>query len=235
MPFDKLESQSKSEYVVEQILTAIEAGEYTVGDKLPPEQEIAELTGVSRPSVRQALGSLRLVGILETRSGDGTYVKSAQGYAGLDQSQILSMLKPGSNPFEALEVRRALETSVIGYAIERSTPEDLEKLGAALKRITKSIEDKDYDELLKADMDFHMTLGKATKNSLIEQIYSSLWDIMKQDLWKDLKKGFLGASKTHLEETKNSHEGIYEAIKNQDEDKAIKVMKKHFDEIEQLF
>lgn len=75
--FERLVSKKKSEHVVEQILEAIKSGRYGPGDKLPPEEEIAKLTGVSRPSVREALGALRLIGILETKVGDGTYVKNA--------------------------------------------------------------------------------------------------------------------------------------------------------------
>ena len=111
---EKLESKKKSIHVVEQLLQAIGEGEYKVGDKLSSEEKIARMTGVSRPPVRQALGSLALVGIVETRPGDGTYAKSATAYAHLNQSQILAMLKPGSNPFEALEVRRALDP-IAGY------------------------------------------------------------------------------------------------------------------------
>jgi GntR family transcriptional repressor for pyruvate dehydrogenase complex len=232
---EKLESKKKSIHVVEQLLQAIGEGEYKVGDKLPSEERIATMTGVSRPPVRQALGSLALVGIVETRPGDGTYVKSATAYAHLNQSQILAMLKPGKNPFEALEVRRALETGVVGYAIDRSTPEDLEELGEDLKRITRSIGDGNYDDLLKADMDFHMSIGKATKNFLIEQIYSSLWEIMKQDLWRDLKKGFLAASETHLQETLDLHTEIYKAICDGDKNEALEAIERHFDDIEKLF
>ena len=75
---EKLESKKKSVYVVEQLLDAIDKGVYSLGDKLPSEQVIVEQTGVSRPSVREALGALRLVGVLETRMGDGTYVKSTK-------------------------------------------------------------------------------------------------------------------------------------------------------------
>ena len=70
--FRKLQHKKRSAHVVEEVLHAISTGLYTVGDKLPSEQEIAELTGVSRPSVREALGVLRFVGILETKVGDGT-------------------------------------------------------------------------------------------------------------------------------------------------------------------
>lgn len=235
---EKLKSKKKSVYVVEQLLNAINKGVYTVGDKLPSEQVIVEQTGVSRPSVREALGALRFVGILQTRMGDGTYVKST-GWNSVNalaaESQILSMLeKERGNSFEALEARRTLETNLITYAVERRTLEDLQELEAALKRIIASIKTKDYDGLLEADRDFHLAIGKATKNSLLEQMLTFLLDVMEQGLWPRIKKELLQTSEGHLEETQRSHQGIYEAIKDSDREKAVEIVERHFDEIEKL-
>ncbi|NIA10831.1 MAG: FCD domain-containing protein [Nitrospiraceae bacterium] len=236
---EKLESKKKSVHVVEQLVDAIDRGVYKVGDRLPSEEALAEQTGVSRPSVREALGALRLVGILETRMGDGTYVKSTGGNKASRLSvepQILSTLEEEKgNPFEALEARRVLETNLIPYAAERRTSEDLQELEAALKRIIASIKTKDYGGLLEADRDFHLAIGKAAKNSLLEQMLTFLLDVMKQGLWPRMKKELLAASKRHMEETRRSHQGIYEAIKERNNEKAVEIMEQHFDEIERLY
>ena len=73
--FKKLEHKKKREYVASQIMEAIRNGTFKVGDKLPSEQAMAESIGVSRPSIREALGALRIVGIIETINGVGTVVK----------------------------------------------------------------------------------------------------------------------------------------------------------------
>jgi len=236
---EKLESKKKSVHVVEQLLDAINEGVYKVGDKLPSEQVITEQTGVSRPSVREALGALRLVGILETRMGDGTYVKSTGGNkaSGLSVDfQILSTLEEEKgNPFEALEARRVVETNLIKYAVDRRTSEDLQELETALKRIIASIEAKDYDGLLTADRDFHLGIGKAAKNSLLEQMLAFLLDVMEQSLWPQMKKDLLVGSERHLEETRRSHQEIYKAIKERAGKEGIQAMNEHFAEIERLF
>jgi GntR family transcriptional repressor for pyruvate dehydrogenase complex len=237
---ERLEAnKKKSLHVVEQLLNAIDSGVYEVGCKLPSEQVLAEQTGVSRPSVREALGALRLIGILETRMGDGTYVRSAERNRGSvlpEESQVLSILEEESgNPFEALEARRALEGNIIKYAAERRTSEDFQELEAALRRIVGSIEVRNYDELLCADRDFHLAIGKAAKNSLFEQMLTFLLDVMQQGLWPRMKKELLQASEKHLEETRRSHKEIYEAIKERSTDKAVEIMGRHFDEIERLF
>jgi len=236
---EKLESKKKSVHVVEQLVDAIDRGVYKVGDRLPSEEALAEQTGVSRPSVREALGALRLLGILETRMGDGTYVKSTGGNKASHlsvKSQILSMLEEEKgNPFEALEARRTLETNLLKYAVERRTSEDLQELEAALKRIIASIKAKDYDALLTADRDFHLVIAKATNNTLLEQMLTFLLDVMEQGLWPQMKKDLLVTSEMHLEETRRSHQEIYEAVKDRNVGEVVKAMERHFDDIERLF
>ncbi|MDR7465382.1 MAG: GntR family transcriptional regulator, partial [Armatimonadota bacterium] len=77
MPFQRILTKKKSTHVAEQILQAIMSGQYRVGDRLPPERVLAEEMGVSRPSVREALSALQIVGVVASRVGDGTYVRSA--------------------------------------------------------------------------------------------------------------------------------------------------------------
>ena len=75
MPFVKVRTKKKSDCIAEQILTAIHGGIYQMGDKLPSEQEMAEKTGTSRASVREALSALRLAGIVESITGNGIYIR----------------------------------------------------------------------------------------------------------------------------------------------------------------
>ena len=236
---EKFESKRKSVHVVEQLLDAIKSKSYRVGDKLPSELVIAEQTGVSRPSVREALGALRLVGILETRMGDGTYVKDVSWNKVDDspyESQVLLLLESGEgNPFEALEARRTVEIDLVKYAAERRTSKNLRDLKLALDRIISSTEALDFSELLNADEEFHLVIGRAATNSVLERVLTFLLDVMKQSIWPRLKRELLVSSKQHLEETAHTHLAIYNTIKERDSEKAAKVMAQHFDEIEMLF
>ncbi|MGC9529627.1 MAG: FadR/GntR family transcriptional regulator [Candidatus Bipolaricaulaceae bacterium] len=235
--FEKLSSKRKSEHVVEQILSAIRRGDYQIGDKLPPEEEIAEMIGVSRPSVREALGALRLVGILETKIGDGTYIKNDTWVkrGGIDiETKLISMLESEEDPFAALESRRALETGLLAYAVERRGREDLEEMESALRRILGSIEAKRYDDLLRADRDFHLAIARASQNSVLIRTLTSLFDIMERSLWPRMKKELLQAGQRHLEETRRSHRELYQAIRAKDKARAIQIMERHFEEIESL-
>lgn len=77
MQFEEIGNKKKSIQIATQILTAIGNGRVQAGDRLPPEEEIARMTGTSRPSVREALGALQIVGVLETKAGSGTFVRKS--------------------------------------------------------------------------------------------------------------------------------------------------------------
>ena len=109
-----------AELVVDFVRGHIERGELRPGDRLPPERELAQQIGVSRPSVRAGLRSLSAMGVVQTRHGSGTYI--ADGPPQLD-SQPLSMLASlhGFTPDQMFEARRVLEVGVAGLAAERAS------------------------------------------------------------------------------------------------------------------
>ncbi len=242
MAFEKIAPgtfQNRSSLIAKIIVEKIQAGEYKVGSKLPPERVLAEQMGVGRPAIREAICALQIVDIVESRPGDGTYVQNTE-WANPStlqrESSALSLLEEGDNPFEALEARRTVEADTVRRASERRDQQDLEKIKLTLDRIVAAVRDKEIDDLLEADCEFHEAIAVAAKNTLLERILKSLMKVMEQELWTKIKKQFLASnSKDHLSETVKSHEEIFEAIKNQDGQRAAKIMERHFDEIERLF
>ena len=89
--FQKLEEKKKPLHVASQLVDAIKGGDFDVGEKLPTEEELSEMTGVSRASVREALAALRLGGIIQTKVGKGTYVKQIPVEDSI-QDKILNIL-----------------------------------------------------------------------------------------------------------------------------------------------
>jgi GntR family transcriptional repressor for pyruvate dehydrogenase complex len=234
--FRKLEQKKRSAHVVDEILRAVTTGRYDVGDKLPSEQEIADLTGVSRPCVREALGVLRYVGILDTRVGDGTYVRampSGANSAGAEAS-IREILEQSENPFEALEARRVLESTAAAYAAERRTDKDLAELEGVLAELIDCSNRGDIDNLLQADQNFHSIVGRATRNPLLDQMLGWLLGLLEEGMWPHLKSRLLTESERHMQETRNSHTELFQAIRDQDASAARAIMDRHFDEIDRL-
>ena len=100
MEFEKIKQvkfQRKSTIIAEQILEKIKHGEYKSGAKIPPERTLAEQMGVGRPSIREAISALQIVGILESRPGDGSYVADPGGF---DDSMFraLQLLEGSQSP-----------------------------------------------------------------------------------------------------------------------------------------
>ena len=129
-----------SEYVLNHLIESIQSGKYEVGNKLPTEAEICEMLGVSRPSVREALSALRLAGVIESKKGDGTYVKALSVSFGQNEETF----DHGTNIFELLEARRVIEPAVGQLALEVMGAEYEEKIRLALESMHKATKEKDF-------------------------------------------------------------------------------------------
>ncbi len=111
MTFEKVTQarfKKKSSFIADQILLMINSGRYKAGSKLPSERIITEQMGVSRPSLREAISALQIVGILESRPGDGTYVCGPAATEDLVR-QALDVLEECDSPYENMQARKALE------------------------------------------------------------------------------------------------------------------------------
>src|SRR5512137_451036 len=131
MPFQPIKPKKVSNQIAEQIRTSILAGEFTPGEKLPPERELAELFGVSRPSVREALNTLAAAGMVESYQGGGTVVKSlVESSSGPPLSELIKVER--ERALDVIEVRKCMEGWTAYYAAQRALPEDLRKLAAII-------------------------------------------------------------------------------------------------------
>lgn len=231
MPFEKIKigAAKKSAYVAEQILEAINRGEYALGDKLPSERKIAESMGVSRIPVREALSALQLAGVVETITGDGTYVRESRGPTGT-KSLALMILETGESPFEALRARKILELGIVSFLIDTPRLTSLPEIERVLGDMTSAVEQQNLDAYFRTNRDFHLTLAKATENSLLERFMGYLLGIMDQPLWVEAVQKYF-ANYEHIRgQAADRHRRIYEAICAKDKQRALKEMKDHFDE-----
>lgn len=218
----------KSIYVAEQIMEAINRGDYKVNERLSSERKIAEEMGVSRVPVREALSALQVVGIVESVPGAGSYVRKL-GESPLIRSQAISVLEESESPFEAYGARRIFEAGIMGLVINEANPMDLAKIEKVFERMSKAVEAKNFDEYFKSNRDFHLAIAQATHNSLIERVISYLLNVMGQPLWKEAVQKYL-SDYDHIEKYLHRHRRIFTAIKNKHRGFAEKEMKKHFDE-----
>lgn len=155
--------------VASAIASAITAGRYPVGSRLPSERDLAEEFGVSRPTVREAMIALEIRGLVEARHGSGIYVMEGAeaGAPPLD-------LDIGA--FELTEARRLFEGEACALAASVITDEELAELETILadmvgeNSLATSIGEQ-------ADRRFHLTIARATRNTAILMVVETLWDI----------------------------------------------------------
>lgn len=233
MPFKKLENNNKPEYVATQILEAIRTGEYKVGDKLPSELEISEQIGVSRPSVREAFSALRLLGVIETKKGAGTYIASEKcDINSKKKGAIPEIFEYGGNTFETLEARRVVELAVAEYASEMLKEEDLSKILRALQEMEKAASKKNFRRFHNENKKLHFAIVETTKNSSLVKYVKSLLNLFTEsDFGTELRRHYLTEEK-YVREAIEVHKAIYEGLRSRNKEKIRKAYVEHFDQVE---
>ena len=161
--------------IVEQIESLLEKGELRPGDQLPPERALAEQFQVSRASVREALRTLELLGVVETRAGGGTFVRQV---APDDLVRPLhSLIARGHSIPDVIEFRGLIEPALAALAATRISDAQL----AELREIIAAQERKVAagETYVEEDTRFHEVIGDAAKNELLTTMLAVIWDVLR--------------------------------------------------------
>ncbi|MHB8769915.1 MAG: FadR/GntR family transcriptional regulator [Syntrophales bacterium] len=238
MTFEKLTQarfKKKSSFIADQILRMINEGHYKAGSKLPSERTITEQMGVSRPSLREAISALQIVGILESRPGDGTYVSTPVATEDL-MRRAVSVLEECDSPFENMQARKALEIGSVRLAVKVATDTDLDALKRAWEEKCQRGRRGDLDEYLRYGKEFHLAIARATKNRVIEGIMEKLLDMTIQPLWINMRRNYFLKDPSRIELMLDVHDRIVQAICARDADRAVRELETHYDiQIEQIY
>jgi GntR family transcriptional repressor for pyruvate dehydrogenase complex len=205
-------SERATDVAITKIKELISSGEFNAGARLPTERELTQRFGVSRSSLREAVRALALVGVLDSRVGDGTYVTTLEPELLLTGIGVVSDLVGGASLLEMHQVRRILEPEATRLATPRLTGDDLVRLEESLRKMEA---ETDVQAFIEADSEFHRVIleacGNATLASLIQNLSSST---LRARMWQALVAD--GA----VEATRASHRAIYDALLARDADRA---------------
>lgn len=224
VPFDRARGERSRLY--ETVARAIEerilAGDLRPPDLLPPERILSEQFNVSRTVVREAIKALEHSGLVEARQGLGVVVASpSEGHVA---DTILRYVKLENSPQWALyELRNVLETEAAALAAARRDDEDLAELGSLIDRMTAKVHRPlEYVEL---DLEFHRALLKAAHNPLFNMVLEPFRAAL-------IESRQFGATVPQAPtRSVSSHRRIYEAILDQDADRARREVKEHFETV----
>jgi len=150
-------------------------GRLKPGDRLPSERQLAEMLGIGRSAVRDALKSLAFLGLVEVRQGAGTYVKEPDSQI-LPQIIEWGMLLGERKVMDLVEARSYIETDVAALAAERRTKDDLRKIEQHLNAMAKATT---TSEFVDSDIAFHLALADAAQNSVFSDILSSVQSLLR--------------------------------------------------------
>jgi GntR family transcriptional repressor for pyruvate dehydrogenase complex len=228
MTFKSIKIKKLSSQIAEQIRSAILAGEYTPGDKLPSERELAVIFGVSRPSVREALNMLASAGLIVSHQGGGTIVLSLLETTEINPFFELIRIEK-ERALDVIEVRKGIESWTAYYAAQRALPEDIERMEDIVTAMQHKLEGLVPSEDL--DAEFHISVARATHNFVWLHLMQTIYDGMKSFqhmVWRSVNLTGDDHSllyKHHLE--------IFEAIKSREPDAARAAMLNHLSFAEQ--
>jgi GntR family transcriptional repressor for pyruvate dehydrogenase complex len=209
-----------SDEVVKEVQRLLATQKLKPGDQLPAERELAEMLGVSRTVVRDAVQRLAGIGILEIQRGKGTFVRQAQ-YLGLSGSVVLGPHISREQVELVLEARACLDVFLAGLAAERATIAGLHELEQHLRDVEHGA--GAAKTRFGPDLDFEALIGKAAGNSVLHQLQLQAHAAFAQ-VWE--KIGYI--PRTSIER-QAQHKDVVAAIKRRDAAAARKAMAAHLD------
>lgn len=199
------------------------SGQLPVGARIPPERELAELWGLSRSSVRDALKQLELRGLIERRPGRGTLVVESVNQLG---GTLVELLNEGQHELlQVMEVRTVIEPWVAARAAQRARPLELEEIGRLLHEMSESVTDDRFAEL---DRTFHLSIARAAGNPLLASLLERVGEIVDESPHE------LPQSHSEHLETLEEHTAIFKALCERNAMAAESAAQSHLDSVQRL-
>ncbi len=162
--------------VVRQLIDGVLANRIGAGERLPSERKLSEMLGVGRSVVREALKSLTVLGLVEVRQGDGTYLRGSEaGF--LTRAIEWGLLLGAHEAGDLVEARCHLEEVITALAGERRSDADLEDLHRLMAEMEAS--KHDTERFVEADMAFHAKVAEASGNSTLQRIMLSIASLLR--------------------------------------------------------
>lgn len=231
MVFTPVKTQRIYMHVADQIKDLIRKGVFPEGSQLPPERELAEQLEVSRASLREALSALQILGLVESRPGQGTFICAGASSALLrmDSSWLYQDLE---SPFTILQARKTAEPPIAALAAQQRSEASLKHLQEILDLVGSY--PSDACVFYEGDRKFHLAVAEATENPVLLRMMSIIHELMGQKLWLTLMMDSTLATPGRWQQAVLEHLNIYKAIEAQDTALAAARMREHLDMVEKL-
>jgi GntR family transcriptional repressor for pyruvate dehydrogenase complex len=211
---------SLTDSIIRQLISYIQT-DLKLGEKLPSERKLIDMLGVGRTSVRESLRALEMLGIVETRAGEGSYVsRNEDGY--LRKQIELGVFSTQRSVIEIYEARRVIEVGMVPVVIQNITDEELVQCRAVLNKM-KTVDEGNFDLFLTYDQQFHRIIAASTRNAILSEVLKLTHRIMEEE------RKITDDSTKQLKKALKFHEVILEALEKRDVVAMVKAVEKHMD------
>jgi GntR family transcriptional repressor for pyruvate dehydrogenase complex len=223
--FQAVRRSRQYEQVAKQIQRLVIRGVLKPGDRLPAERELATKFGVSRSSIRDAIRTLEVIGILEPRQGKGTVVREVSTDS-LVVPLTRVLLRKRELVAELLDVRRMIEPALAARAAANASPEEIARMEGILQRQQEKM--RRGEDTIEEDSEFHYVVALAAGNNVVLKVLDVLMDLLRESRARSLQ--VLG----RRERSYAGHRQILRAIKRRDRTAAAAAARRHLKEIEEI-
>lgn len=217
----KISKNTVATQVINQLIHLIRSGAVKEGDRLPSEREMAEQLGVSRPPIRESLRVLEYAGVIETRYGDGIYVKNADFPP--DGSLLFSRILHQYTLEDLIEMRKVLEAASVRFAVGRANDEDLDNLQGIQTEMLDSLDN--MEKFIECDFAFHSAIAESTRNSMLYQTIQTMRKMMGE-FNRDLLQ-----RRSYRQLVCRHHQAILDGILHRNVEAALQAMDAHLNNV----
>ena len=214
LPIQPVRHIQVPEATLNHLLTMIGEGYWKAGERLPAQRELASQLGISISSLREALQALQVIGVLEVKQGEGTFVSSHSDQS-VQQLVKLSLPLMRLDVSTLFEARIVLEGGLSYFAARRATPEQVSALFKNINMQKQAIETDQADRLYELDLAFHRQIAEMAGSEFLKQIDVPLFHAL-ESLLREIPHTMDGWSR---------HRDVAVAIRDHDPEKASRAMR----------
>lgn len=213
--------------VVEQVRNLILEGRWKPGDKLPPQDKLAEEFGISRTSMREALYKLSSLGLIKIEHGKGTFISSRSTASMLETLSLLILNE--TDELNLLEARTYLEAGTSSLAAERATEEEIEELRELVQEMKIYLDRDQIDSFSDCDLKFHLKIAGIAKNAVLVKLIETIREMLQRQqrevhtIPRAVKSAYI------------YHEKIMQAVAVRNPTEAQRLMEEHLNYVKEVY
>ena len=229
MPFEKIEAEKLANSIIRQIELLILRGILRPGERLPSERELAERMGVSRPSLREAIGELQKRGLLTAKAGSGVYVAEVLGAAFSDA--LIGLFASHSEAvFDYISFRRDIESMAAERAARLGSDTDLKVIDTVFAKMEAAHKKRNPTEEAQLDAEFHLAIIEASHNVVMLHMMRAMFEMLRKGVFYNRKMMF--KNRTTRDELLDQHRTINLALQARDPVAAGDAVSAHLEYVE---